>query len=150
LIDMLVYLLGLVSGIVASIGAGRVYRLCAQRGPSSSDRWTAASSVASRFGRMSRRFSESTWFKVAVPIASLVSSVMSRNWRGLGFRALHLRRVDAHTGGRVTVRSAIAGDTLKFALGPATRWLFGSRMRHEQERLRALQPQMKDIQRKYA
>jgi hypothetical protein len=41
------------------------------------------------------------------PSSGLV--VAERNWRGPGFRVVGVRRVDAQTGGAVSVRSALLG-----------------------------------------
>ena len=63
---------------------------------------------------------------------------------------LGLRRVDARSGGPVTIGGAVAGAMLDFARQAGTKPLLRSRVRREHERLSALQPQMKEIGHKYA
>ena len=85
--------------------------------------------------------------------ASAGLAVASRNSRGTGFRVVGLRRVDAQTGGNVSVRSALIGVLFDQARQAATRPLFGSlgsRAQRKRDRISALGPQLRAVQRKYA
>lgn len=75
----------------------------------------------------SREFPRSPQLRAALWGASAGLSVAGRNWRGPGFRLLGLRRVDAQTGGVVSVRSALIGVLSDQAWQAATRRLVGSR-----------------------
>jgi hypothetical protein len=86
---------------------------------------------------------------VALRGASAGLAIAGRNWRSPGFRLIGLRRVDAHTGGVVTVRSALVGVLFDQAWQAAWRPLFTSRVKRHQTRLRALAPQLRAVQRKY-
>jgi hypothetical protein len=74
-------------------------------------------------------------------------AIAGRNWRSPGFRFIGLRRVDAHTGGMVTVRSAVIGVLFDHVWEAAWRPLFRSRAQRHQTRLRALAPQLKAAER---
>lgn len=97
-----------------------------------------------------RRFPQSPELRAVLWGASAGVAVAGRNWRGPGFRVVGLRRVDAKTGGIVSVRSALIGAVFDQAWQGATKRLFGSRTRRKQERLAALLPQLKEIQRAHA
>jgi hypothetical protein len=75
--------------------------------------------------------------------------VSTRNSRGLAFRLLRLRRVDARTGGPVSVGSALVGELFDSAWRAVTGRLFRSVTSGERDRIAALRPQMKEIERKY-
>jgi hypothetical protein len=81
--------------------------------------------------------------------ASAGLAIAGRNWRSPGFRLIGLRRVDAHTGGVVTVRSALIGVLFDQAWQAAWRSLFRSRVKRHLTRLRALAPQLKAAEREY-
>jgi hypothetical protein len=91
-----------------------------------------------------------SWLHSALAGAGAGLAVAGRNWGGPGFRALGLRRVDAHTGGTVRVRSALRGAWFDQAQQTAARQLFSSRARRERARISALGPQLRAVQRKYA
>ena len=74
--------------------------------------------------------------------ASAGLAIAGRNWRSPGFRLIGLRRVDADTGGVVTIRSALIGVLFDQAWQAAWRPLFRSRVKRHQTRLRALAPQL--------
>ena len=76
-------------------------------------------------------------------------AIANRNWRSPGFRVVGLRRVDARTGGPISVRSVLIGVLFDQARQAATRPLFRSRAHRERDRLRELAPQLKEIQHKY-
>jgi hypothetical protein len=81
--------------------------------------------------------------------ASAGLAIAGRNWRSPGFRLIGLRRVDAHTGGVVTIRSALIGVLFDQAWQAAWRPLFRSRVKRHQTRLRALAPQLRAAERAY-
>ncbi len=85
----------------------------------------------------------------AVRGASAGLAIAGRNWRSPGFRLIGLRRVDAHTGGVVTVRSALVGVLFDQAWQAAWRHLFRSRVKRHLTRLRALAPQLRAVERRY-
>jgi hypothetical protein len=60
-----------------------------------------------------------------------------------------LRRVDAHTGGIVSVRSALIGALFDHARQTATRPLFRSRVLRQRDRMTALGSQLSAVERKY-
>jgi hypothetical protein len=101
----------------------------------------------SRVDRAPRGSRQSPELQVALRGASAGLAIASRNWRSPGFRLIGLRRVDAHTGGGVTVRSALAGVMFDEAWQAAWRPLFRSRAKRHQTRLRALAPQLRAVER---
>jgi hypothetical protein len=82
--------------------------------------------------------------------ASAALTIAGRNWRSPGFRSIGLRRIDASTGGVVTVRSALIGVLFGQAWQAAWRPLSRSRVERHQVRLRALAPQLRAVERKHA
>jgi hypothetical protein len=94
-------------------------------------------------------FPSSPQLRAALWGASTGLSVASRNWRGPGFRVVGLRRVDAQTGGIVSVRSALIGALFDQARQTATRPLFRSRVLRQRDRMTALGPQLRAVQRTY-
>lgn len=77
-------------------------------------------------------------------------AVAYRNWRSPGFRVLGLRRVDASTGGPVSIRSVMIGMLFDQARQAATKPLFGSRAERQRDRMAELQPKLKEIEQTYA
>jgi 60Kd inner membrane protein len=100
--------------------------------------------------RTIRKFGQSPRLNAALRGASAGLAVASRNWRGRGFRAVGLRRVDTHTGGEVSVRSALIGVLFDQARQAATRPLSRSFAKRQQDRMSALGPQQRAVERKYA
>lgn len=78
-----------------------------------------------------REFPQSPQLRAALLGASAGLAVASRNWRGLGFRVVGLRRVDAQSGGIVRVRSALIGVWFDQACQGATGLLFRSRAQRQ-------------------
>jgi len=81
--------------------------------------------------------------------ASTGLAIAARNWRGLGFRVVGLRRVDARTAGPVSVRSAVIGQVFDQAWQATTKSPFQSRVRRQGDRLSALEPQLRALKRKH-
>ena len=92
-------------------------------------------------------FLQSPLMHVAVWGAGAGLAVAGRNWRSPGFRVVGLRRVDARTGGPVSVRSVLIGLVLDLARQSATRPLFRARARRERDRRKELAPRLKEIER---
>jgi len=88
--------------------------------------------------------------RAAVWGASAGFAVASRNWRSPGYRLLGLRRVDARTGGAISVRSALAGFLLGRAQQATAGRLLLSRMRRVHDRVSGLEPELEAIKRTYA
>lgn len=95
-------------------------------------------------------FRPSPQLRAALSGASAGLAVAGRNWRGPGFRALGLRRVDAKTGGIVTVRSALIGVWFDQAWRTSVNSLSASRAQRQRERISALDPQLRMVEREYA
>ncbi len=100
--------------------------------------------------RTTSQFRQSPQLRAAFWGASAGLAVTSRNWRGPGFRVVGLRRVDAQTGGIVSVRSALAGALFDYAQQAATTPLFGLGARRQRDHISAFGPQLRAVERKYA
>jgi len=87
--------------------------------------------------------------EVGVWLVGSLESVAGRNRRGIGARALGLRRVDARTGGRVAVRSAL----VRLAFTEARRVLLGRAIRPwsraQNERAARVAPRAQEIVREH-
>jgi hypothetical protein len=88
----------------------------------------------------------SPWSRAIEAILQPVS-VQARNWRSPGYRVLGLRRVDARTGGPVTFRSAVIRSVATRLSGQATRSLVRPWQTHHAERLKAIQTEVREVQR---
>jgi hypothetical protein len=71
--------------------------------------------------RTTREFPQSPQLRAALWGASAGLAVADRNRRGLGFRVAGLRRVEAQTGGNVSVRSALIGVLFDYPGDPQAR-----------------------------
>jgi hypothetical protein len=100
--------------------------------------------------RATGEFRPSRELRAALWGASMGVAVAGRNGRGPGFRVFGLRRVDARTGGIVSVRSALIGVCFDQARQAATRQLFRSRARGRRDRVSALGPQLSAVLREHA
>lgn len=132
--------MGGIGVIAAGFGAGELYqRVCGDRkaleAETSEPIWHFELSAARRF---------------ALWLAGACLNVRGRHRRSPGFRLLGLRRVDAHTGGPVSARSALAGEVIDAAWRAVTRPLFRFPAKRERERFDALRPRMKEIEHAYA
>ena len=76
-----------------------------------------------------------------------VSPSLAGTGAALAFAWSGLRRVDARTGGPVSIRSVLIGLVLDLARQSATRPLFRARARREQDRRKELAPRLKEIER---
>jgi hypothetical protein len=77
-------------------------------------------------------------------------AIAGRNWRSPGFRVVGLRRVDARTGGPLSVRSALIGVLFDQARQAATRPLSRSRVHATRDRRSELAPKLKEIEREHS
>jgi hypothetical protein len=100
--------------------------------------------------RTPREFRESADLHAALSGASASLALAGRKRRGPGFRVVGLRRVDAHTGGIVTVRSALISVLFDQAWQAATGPLFASRAQRHKDRMTAVRPQLETVEREYA
>ena len=85
----------------------------------------------------------------ALWLASVAAAVVSRNWRGPGGRIMQLRRVDARTAGRVTVRSALINFAAAYGWKRVNARLYAPVKRRGELRLSELQPALAEVQRMY-
>lgn len=76
--------------------------------------------------------------------------VLERNLQTEGMRRMHIRRVDARTGGRITIRSGLCLLVWNRLVGLTIRRLLGRRIEREADRLHALQPELKRIHEQHA
>jgi 60Kd inner membrane protein/RDD family len=86
----------------------------------------------------------------AIEAVSQPLIAQTRNWRSPGYRALGLRRVDARTGGPVTFRSAVMRSVATRLWGQATRSLVRPWQTRQSERLKAIQAEVREVQRAHA
>jgi uncharacterized RDD family membrane protein YckC len=76
-----------------------------------------------------------------------IGGVLTRNWRGPGARMLGLRRVDARTGGPVTLRSAIVREIVTTAWNVIGNWLFAPVRARADARRHAIAPEIEQLRR---
>ena len=80
---------------------------------------------------------------VAIAVVAVPFEVRARNWRGPGYRALGLRRVDAHTGGPVSVRGALIHLAVTNAWSTSTRLLLRPADKRDGQRRNAMDAEVK-------
>jgi hypothetical protein len=80
----------------------------------------------------------------------LVNAVLMRNSRSPGARIMHIRRVDARTGGPVSVRSAIIRSLAAKAWGSLVAGLFTRFERRVQARFQTVNEQLRELRVKHA
>ena len=97
-----------------------------------------------------RAFRHSRELRAALLGASAGAAVASRNWRSPGYRVVGLRRVDAQTGGIVSVRSALVGVLFDQAFQAVARPLFRSRAKRELDHMSSFATQLKSVEDEYA
>ena len=95
------------------------------------------------------RLAEPRW-RLVVWAVSAPIEVGLRNWRSPGARAMGLRRVDARTGGPVSVRSAVMRNAVNTASGELSRWVRRPSMKRFAERRDALEAELKEVRRTYS
>ena len=88
--------------------------------------------------------------RMLIEVVGLTLEVDWRNRRSLGSRAMRIRRADALTGGPVTLRSALIRHWAQQATSAGLRPLAKRASKRSTERMQALQPQLKELQRAHA
>lgn len=97
-----------------------------------------------------RGFEQSRSLRAAIAGAAVGLGVAGRNWRGPGFRIVGLRRVDARTGGPVSVRSGLIGVLFTQARSGVTKPLLRAGSDRERHRIDQLAPKLREIERLHA
>jgi hypothetical protein len=82
-------------------------------------------------------------------ISSPFVTVCIRNWRTPGARATGTRRVDARSGGRVTVRSGLIAAGVEVAWGRLSSHIYRPINRRRDKRMEAFRAEIKAIQEQY-
>ena len=106
--------------------------------------WREAHDFESGEGKFSLRT------RMLIEVVGLTFELDSRNRRSLGARAMRIRRADALTGGPVTVRSALIRNWAQRATSAGLRGLAKRASKQSAERMQALRPQIKELQRAHA
>jgi len=96
-----------------------------------------------------RRLEEPRW-RIAMWAVAAPVEIRLRNWRTPGARALGLRRVDARSGGPVTIRSAATRNAVDTASQELNRLLQRPFEKRAADRHRAAQAEIKEVRRAYA
>jgi len=85
------------------------------------------------------RFQESLGWRRVQPVLAFATAVSRRNWRSVGMYLMDIRRADVHTGGPVTVRSALIRHLVGWGVVRlASRRLLLPRIGRIQAQMRAL------------
>jgi hypothetical protein len=106
--------------------------------------WRDAHGFESGTGKFSRQT------RMLTEVVGLTLELDSRNRRTLGARAMRIRRAHALTGGPVTIRSALIRYWAQRATSAGLRPLAKRASKRSTERMQALQPQFKELQRAHA
>lgn len=96
-----------------------------------------------------RRLAEPRW-QVMMWVATAPLEIALRNWRSPGARAMGLRRVDARTGGPVSVRSVVTHKAVETAARELNRRVERPFQRRFTERSEAMQAEMREARRAHA
>jgi uncharacterized RDD family membrane protein YckC len=96
-----------------------------------------------------RRLAEPRW-QLAMWVATAPLDIALRNWRSPGARAMGLRRVDARTGGPVSVRSALIHKAVEAASRVLNQRAHRPFYRRLTERRDAIQADMREARRAHA
>ncbi len=88
-------------------------------------------------------------WKSALFVSSVISAVAHRNRRTPGARLLRIRRVDASTGGPVTIRSALTRNLIATAWSAIAKRLTEPHRRRSAERMEALQGRLQEIRKQH-
>lgn len=94
------------------------------------------------------RFSAQTRRLISVP--SLALELDGRNRRGVGARAIGIRRVDVRTGGPITLRAALIRHLVSRGYVLATGWILGPSTKRSQSRMEEIRPALSELQRLHA
>ncbi len=88
--------------------------------------------------------------RMMIAVVGLTLELDGRNRRSFGARTMRIRRVDALTGGPVSARSALIKHWAQQATGAGLRPLATRVSKRSADRMQALQPQLKELQRAHA
>ena len=91
-----------------------------------------------------RRLGQSPARRVGFRVAWVPIEVRMRNWRSPGDRAMGLRRVDARTGGPVSVRSALVSGAVRTAWSELDRLVQRPSQRRFEERRRFVKAELSE------
>lgn len=141
-------LAGLIDGVVALAGFCSVVGLgaaLAMKAPALRRRWRSRVKQRALRDLDDRPAWGSSRMRLAFPLLWLVMGVVGRNWRGPGFRMLHLRRVDADTGGPVAVRAAVVRSVVAQGRSAVLSRLFAPLTRRQTDRIQSHAPELKEI-----
>src|SRR5262249_46055821 len=83
-------------------------------------------------------------------VTSTVLGIVGRNWRSPGSRVVGIRVVEVETGGPVSVQSAAVKVGTSIALSEFVRSMNRPAFQRNLERMRALQSEMKELQRTHS
>lgn len=103
--------------------------------------------------RPSLRWNAPKWgasrWRLILTLTGALTSAWARNRRGIGYRVVGLRRVNARTGGPVTVRSALIRFAITTLRDAAVKRIVAPLLRRRQQRADALQPRLEQIRKLY-
>ena len=91
-----------------------------------------------------RRLGQSPASRVGFRVAWVPIEVRMRNWRGPGDQAMGLRRVDARTGGPVSVRGALVSEGVRTAWSELNRLVQRPSQRRFEERRRFVKAELSE------
>lgn len=139
LIDAITALLGVGAGV--TLGALLLAKTPLLRRLSG----TRIAQAAKRRGGSIQDIGPSKRFSRSLAGLFFLLGVLTRNWRSPSARMLGLRRVDARTGGPVTVRSAIIREAVRTSWNVLGNRLFAPTHNRTAERRKAIQPELKRL-----
>ena len=138
LIDTAAFLIPLLLVGVAGAGLYHLYRRRRAAGDEASDPFDAPELP------LVRRVGEPTAWRLGLVAASVPVEVAIRNWRTPGDRAMGIRRVDARTGGPVSVQSALIKKAVQTASQELSRSVQRPFRERSLERTRGLKAELKE------
>jgi uncharacterized RDD family membrane protein YckC len=150
LLDVAIFLLGIVGvGFAAYKLVGRVLHKYSETRPMRGMKARFKEKVLRRIDA-NRSFEPSSRLIWGLRIVAIPLQLRARNRRGPGARLLRLRRVDARSGGPVTVRSALIRLAVTEAWKELAMRSHLPREKRASERMAAIQPELKRIQQEHA
>jgi RDD family len=131
----------LIPGLLVGAGVAGLYHLYRRRRPAGDE---ASDPFDMPRLRLVRSVGESTAWRLGFGAAMLPVEVAIRNWRTPGDRAMGLRRVDARTGGPVSVQSTLIRVAVQAASRELSRRVQRPLQERSLERTRGLQAALKE------
>jgi hypothetical protein len=141
-------LINLIVGVASLAGAGlSMYKLRRWLGPPLRpvQKRFAVWAEERDFGRSPLKLTLRT--RMLFEVVGLTLELGSINRRSLGARVMRIRRADTRTGGPVSVRSGLIRNLARRASGAVLARLASRATKRYTERMQALQPQLKELQR---